>query len=168
MQTSTEIPEWLPCRDAVAHAIVKPLRINTCSSAVRQSGRTGKEVSGYSCMSRNIWISSALEAENAQKTFSIFLHFRKYWNYQRVRKRLEIANKWLFLGQNFGRLKTFHVFLLHLFLFGLVPVGGANVEPWRRTGPSTNQKWRTAQLLTVNIWLYSLLVPIISYRNTFH
>lgn len=77
IQTSTEVPECCPAETQWLTPS-GPLRVNRCSSAVRQSGRTGKEVSGYSCMSRNIWISSVLEVENAQKTtFSIFLRFSK-------------------------------------------------------------------------------------------
>lgn len=68
IRNSTEFPEWLMPST--------PLRISRCGSAVRQAGRTGKEASEYSGMSRNIWISSVFEVgkcpENNIFHFSAF------------------------------------------------------------------------------------------------
>lgn len=66
------------------------------------------------------------------------------WNFWKLGK------SWLFVGQKFGRVKILCVFLLHLFCLGLFQWAGLM---WRHTRPSTNQKWTTAQLLTVNTWL---------------
>lgn len=41
----------------------------------------------------------------------------------------KLETSYYFWEKNFGRLKTFHLFFVASFLLGLVPMGGANVEP---------------------------------------
>lgn len=119
-------------------------------------------------MSRNIWISSVLEVENAQKTtFSIFLYFSKYWNH-RVRKLLKIGNKLLFLGKKIWKTENFPSFFCCIFFcLGLFQWAGLM---WSRDVTHARAPIGSGQQLSC--WrlmsdFTSLLVPIITYRNTF-